>query len=155
MATIARMIAASTRSPTAMLTTLATTRIRTSGLANWLTRTARGPRRPSPPNAFGPFCRSRTAASAEVKPAVELEGESEAAAGGAGDAAGAGDFEAESGGDFGGDFGGDASRVEEALPVEAGLFAIFAWYPVRAERQFWRTLHDGPRNLTWVVMKPP
>jgi hypothetical protein len=29
------------------------------------------------------------------------------------------------------DVGGDASRAAEAFPVEAGFFAIFAWYPVR------------------------
>ena len=31
----------------------------------------------------------------------------------------------------------------------------FAWYPVRARPLFWRILHDGFRNLTWVVMTPP
>ena len=131
MATIARMIPASTRSPTAMLTTLAMTRMSTSGLANWLTSTANVLRRPSPPKALGPFWRSRLAASAEVKPAVEPEGESAAAVGAAGDPEGAGAVGAESGADFwgvGGDFGGvggDASCAAEALPVRAGFFAIF------------------------------
>src|SRR5664280_718168 len=68
-ATIARMIPASTASPTAMLTQLAATRMRTSGLANWLARIRARERRPSPPRAFGPSARRRSAASAEPSPA--------------------------------------------------------------------------------------
>ena len=53
------------------------------------------------------------------------------------------------------DVADDASRAAEAFPIEAGFFATFAWYPVRAERQFRHARHDGLRNLTWVVIETP